>query len=107
MAIGARASDIRLQFLIEALILSLAGGIIGIITGVVGAKLIYPGTDLIQHAGIANVRRGPVHKLQKMHDNKTHYFGYNREYTILLEPLEHVFLSAERNIWTSEDSLKI
>ncbi len=46
--------------------------------GVVGAKLIYPETDLIQHAGIANVRRGPVHKLQKMHDNKNHYFGYNR-----------------------------
>jgi GT2 family glycosyltransferase len=46
--------------------------------GVVGAKLIYPETDLIQHAGIANVRRGPVHKLQKMHDNKSHYFGYNR-----------------------------
>ncbi len=40
MAIGAKASDIRLQFLIEALILSLAGGIIGIVTGVVGAKLI-------------------------------------------------------------------
>ncbi len=46
--------------------------------GVVGAKLIYPESDLIQHAGIANVRRGPVHKLQKMHDNKNHYFGYNR-----------------------------
>lgn len=46
--------------------------------GVVGAKLIYPESDLIQHAGIANVRRGPVHKLQKMHDNKSHYFGYNR-----------------------------
>ncbi len=46
--------------------------------GAVGAKLIYPDTDLIQHAGIANVRRGPVHKLQKMHDTKNHYFGYNR-----------------------------
>ncbi len=46
--------------------------------GAVGAKLIYPETDLIQHAGIANVRRGPVHKLQKMHDAKNHYFGYNR-----------------------------
>ena len=46
--------------------------------GVVGAKLLYPDSDLIQHAGIANVRRGPVHKLQKMHDNKNHYFGYNR-----------------------------
>ena len=40
MAIGAKASDIRLQFLIEALILSMAGGLIGIITGVIGAKLI-------------------------------------------------------------------
>ena len=46
--------------------------------GAVGAKLIYPDSDLIQHAGIANVLRGPVHKLQKMHDNKSHYFGYNR-----------------------------
>ncbi len=46
--------------------------------GVVGVKLIYPDSDLIQHAGIANVRRGPVHKLQKMHDGKNHYFGYNR-----------------------------
>ena len=35
MAIGARASDIRLQFLIEALVLSLIGGIIGIILGIV------------------------------------------------------------------------
>ena len=40
MAIGAKASDIRLQFLIEALILSLAGGLIGIATGVICAKLI-------------------------------------------------------------------
>ena len=46
--------------------------------GAVGAKLLYPDGDLIQHAGIANVMRGPVHKLQKMHDNKSHYFGYNR-----------------------------
>ena len=46
--------------------------------GCVGSKLIYPDTDLIQHCGIANVRRGPVHKLQKMHDGKSHYFGYNR-----------------------------
>ena len=46
--------------------------------GAVGTKLVYPQTDLIQHAGIANVRRGPVHKLQKMHDGKIHYFGYNR-----------------------------
>ena len=40
MAIGARASDIRLQFLIEALVLSLIGGIIGIIAGIVIALAI-------------------------------------------------------------------
>ena len=46
--------------------------------GVVGAKLLYPDSDLIQHAGITNVRLGPVHKLQRMHDQKSHYFGFNR-----------------------------
>lgn len=40
MAIGAKTWDIRLQFLIEALMLSLAGGIIGIITGILGANLL-------------------------------------------------------------------
>jgi putative ABC transport system permease protein len=36
MAIGARRSDIRNQFLIEALTLSCAGGIIGILIGLIG-----------------------------------------------------------------------
>lgn len=34
MAIGARAGDIRLQFLVEALVLSLVGGLIGIVSGI-------------------------------------------------------------------------
>ena len=52
--------------------------------GVAGCKLLYPpqgtegGDDLIQHCGITNVRLGPVHKLQRMHDTRTHYFGFNR-----------------------------
>lgn len=40
LAVGAKAKDIRAQFLIEALILSLIGGAIGIIFGVTGAKAI-------------------------------------------------------------------
>lgn len=38
MAIGAKASDIRIQFLIESFLLSIAGGLIGVFIGVFGAK---------------------------------------------------------------------
>lgn len=40
MAIGARAQDIRIQFLIESLLLSIIGGLIGVVVGVIGAKSI-------------------------------------------------------------------
>jgi putative ABC transport system permease protein len=40
MAVGARGRDILLQFLIEAVALSSTGGIVGILCGVGGAKLI-------------------------------------------------------------------
>ncbi len=40
MAIGAKTWDIRLQFIIEALTLSLTGGVIGIIFGVSGSKIL-------------------------------------------------------------------
>ena len=40
LAVGARVGDIRLQFIIESLILSLIGGIIGIILGVSGSKVL-------------------------------------------------------------------
>lgn len=40
MAIGAKASDIRIQFLIESFLLSVIGGIIGVLIGVTGAKAI-------------------------------------------------------------------
>ncbi len=40
MAIGARASDIRTQFLMEALLLSISGGIIGIVLGTSASKII-------------------------------------------------------------------
>jgi len=40
MAVGAKTWDIRLQFIIEAVTLSLIGGVIGIIVGVSGSKIL-------------------------------------------------------------------
>ncbi len=40
MAMGAKTWDIRLQFIIEALTLSLIGGIVGILIGVSGSKIL-------------------------------------------------------------------
>ena len=40
MSVGAKSWDIRLQFLIEALTLSLIGGLIGILLGISGSKLL-------------------------------------------------------------------
>ena len=40
MAIGAKASDIRVQFLIESFLLSIIGGIVGVALGVLGAKIV-------------------------------------------------------------------
>jgi putative ABC transport system permease protein len=49
MAIGAKTWDIRLQFIIEALTLSLIGGVAGIILGISGSKLlsIFSGWSII------------------------------------------------------------
>ena len=40
MSVGARSRDILTQFLIEALVLSLLGGMVGILIGVVGSRVI-------------------------------------------------------------------
>jgi putative ABC transport system permease protein len=45
LAIGARESDILTQFLIEAVVLSFAGGIIGTVLGIVGNQIIYKLTN--------------------------------------------------------------
>lgn len=41
MAIGAKSSDIRFQFLLESFLLSMSGGLIGVLIGVVGAHLMH------------------------------------------------------------------
>lgn len=52
--------------------------------GGVGAKLLYPNSDLIQHAGIINLEVGPSHGLCGLHDGELHYFCRNRmEYDYL------------------------
>jgi len=45
--------------------------------GSVGAKLLYAGTDLIQHAGVTSLSIGPSHKLVMYPDDVMHYFGRN------------------------------
>jgi putative ABC transport system permease protein len=40
MAVGARESDVLIQFLVEAMVISIAGGIMGTIFGVTASKLI-------------------------------------------------------------------
>lgn len=46
--------------------------------GAVGAKLIYPQSKIIQHAGITNIHLGPAHKLQFRSDVHAYYFLKNR-----------------------------
>lgn len=59
-----------LDLMIEKAALPYAGG--------VGAKLLYPASSVIQHAGITNLRVGPAHKLQFLDDQIDHYYGMNR-----------------------------
>jgi putative ABC transport system permease protein len=40
MAIGARGSDVLTQFLVESVVMSVAGGVIGIVAGIAGAEVI-------------------------------------------------------------------
>jgi ABC-type antimicrobial peptide transport system permease subunit len=41
MAVGARAADILRQFLVEAVVLCLLGGALGILLGVIGSYLVH------------------------------------------------------------------
>ena len=43
--------------------------------GAVGAKLLYPGGDKIQHAGVIEIENGPVHAFGGCSDENLYYFG--------------------------------
>lgn len=47
-------------------------------TGVVGAKLLYPNSNKIQHVGVVNYESGAAHILSKAEDDKPLLFGRNR-----------------------------
>lgn len=46
--------------------------------GAVGAKLLYPNSEMIQHVGITNTIYGPGHKLKQLDDRMSYYYGRNR-----------------------------
>lgn len=46
--------------------------------GAVGAKLLYPNGNIIQHIGVTSLSCGPTHKLATYDDGNTYYFGVNR-----------------------------
>ncbi|MDD3721840.1 MAG: ABC transporter permease [Lutibacter sp.] len=58
LALGARESDILIQFLIEAITLSLIGGIIGIIFGILGNQLVYKLTNFVIPTSMSSVLIG-------------------------------------------------
>lgn len=47
-------------------------------TGAVGAKLYYPLTTNLQHAGVSNPEEGPLHNFMTYDDQVPYYFGWNR-----------------------------
>ncbi|GEQ20927.1 hypothetical protein CBU02nite_14330 [Clostridium butyricum] len=46
--------------------------------GAVGAKLLYPNSNIIQHIGITNLKIGPSHSLIGFDDRTIYYYGRNR-----------------------------
>ncbi len=58
LAIGARESDILIQFLIEAILLSLAGGSVGVLLGVLGNYLVFEFTDFFIPTSLTSILIG-------------------------------------------------
>lgn len=66
--------------------------------GCVGAKLYYPDSKMIQHAGITNLRLGPVHKFQFLEDVRPYYDGRNRmDHNVIA--VTGACLMVSRSVW--------
>ena len=46
--------------------------------GAVGMKLLYPSSNIIQHAGVTSVQSGIVYKLQYCRNEESYYFDFNK-----------------------------
>lgn len=46
--------------------------------GAVGAKLLYPESENIQHVGVINIANGPSHAFEGLNDRDIYYFGRNK-----------------------------
>ena len=46
--------------------------------GIVGGKLLFPETTIIQHDGVSNIKEGPSHNYLYLDDSNTYGFGFNR-----------------------------
>ena len=46
--------------------------------GAVGAKLLYPNSNIIQHGGVANSKAGPTHNFLGCDDTNNYYFNMNK-----------------------------
>ncbi len=65
--------------------------------GAVGAKLLYPDGETIQHDGVINVKNGPMHALAGLKDDIIHYFGRNKlEYNYLAVTAACLLVNAEK-----------
>ena len=47
-------------------------------TGAVGAKLLYPESGLIQHAGVSNTQDGPCHSFMMGREDFAYYYPYHK-----------------------------
>ncbi|MCR4924521.1 MAG: glycosyltransferase [Lachnospiraceae bacterium] len=63
--------------------------------GIVGIKLLYPNSLLIQHDGVDQLECGPSHKLMLHGDDKVYYFGINRFNRNLLAITAAAFLMSK------------